>query len=491
MKSELIFVLTKVFASNVYTSVNFVDADNTSVKATEDAKHHEAEFTASFFLQTDYNNCENYTDQFYNLKLKNKYPNNPTNIHLHNVTMKNTNLSSEGTGLHIIFSSFDNTFLSVSTFGRPQDLFLSDSSFVTVSKEEEITGISSFIWLNGDWNLVSISKSQFCTPDTASNLVVGVFASNGNIQQLLITGCEFRNMLGGLVSKNIVHNMQIIFTAYVGVWQALNLGHAKITRISLHNCKITGIGTKVRPRPDVVISIGNLATQYSTVLNVTQSNISISNCIFTDNTLSIANISQNSDTHGILVISGSTMNVFECQFMGNTGGCFSLVNSEVSVLSSSFQENAAELNQTVSLCSVTLGYDNITGLCGGVMLTSSSVISVVASNFTSNSAHSGGVFFLANRSTITVWKSQFVSNQAKHSGAVILAKDSSNVQVKLLCVFDRNQARKYGGVMLAMNNVTVNVNLSSFTNNRANLDGGVVEADGDSSVLVESFRFPG
>ncbi len=134
----------------------FADSKNIGVEGTDGALLHEAEFTASFFLETDYSNCKNYTDQFYNLKLKNKYPSNPTNIYLQNITMKNTNLSLEGTGLHIVFSSFYNSFLSVSASGVQQDLILSDSIFVTVPKEEEASGISYFVWVNGYWNLVSI-----------------------------------------------------------------------------------------------------------------------------------------------------------------------------------------------------------------------------------------------------------------------------------------------------------------------------------------------
>ncbi len=284
--------------------------------------------------------------------------------------------------------------------------------------------------------------------------------------------------------------MKISSTEYLQVWQALNVGNAQISKITLCGCKISDTGTQTKPSSRFVMNANYFEPHHSAVLNVTQSTISVSNCVFAGNKLSIVNISQSSlQVHGIFMISRSNLNISESHFLSNKGGCFHLIKTALYIQSSIFHKNDAGVNEITKHWRTTKRSRNKEHPWGVVVFASGSNISVVGSNFTSNSADSGAIMILTSRSTSIMGECQFISNHAKHSGGVVLAKDSSNVQISSSCVFHSNYARQRGGVVLASDHVSIKVNFSSFTNNTAGWQGGVFDANQDSSVSVESCNF--
>ena len=195
------------------------------------------------------------------------------------------------------------------------------------------------------------------------------------------------------------------------------------------------------------------------------SNVSIVSSKFTDNRAEIggALFAHSSSLHVV----GSTYSYNKASFAGATITSESLI----SIKNSNFIENSAMIHGGVMIAyrdsfniNGTTFTNNSAGLDSGVLEIYESYISIGNSIFSDNSAkHSYGVIYALSKSFI-IKNSTFTNNSADYYGGVIFTSDSSfNITSS---TFTNNSAGHTGGVM-ATSNSSFNINSSTFTNNSA------------------------
>ena len=160
---------------------------------------------------------------------------------------------------------------------------------------------------------------------------------------------------------------------------------------------------------------------------------------------------------------------------GNSGGAVSVSSSSMIVTNSSFNHNTegnfyVELTDaSFSNCSFT---DN-SALKGGALTAVNSNIQLIACNFTRNSATHGGAFSMIGNLIITdcVMK----NNTAGGDGGVGYLEEPSKITITT-SIFSQNSADGSGGV-LWIKKCNMSMLNSSFVNNMALTNGGVIDAD--------------
>ena len=144
----------------------------------------------------------------------------------------------------------------------------------------------------------------------------------------------------------------------------------------------------------------------------------------------------------------------------------------------------------------------------GVLIITESNVSVQASYFTSNEAIAGcGVMAIETNSNVSIKFSQFTENSATCAGGVFDVQDSAFLLeentfrnntslyrggmtciarctfVVVNCLFEVNQAADNAGVFLVRDDSTVSIRNSTFVENTAGRNGGVVDV-GDSNMTI-------
>ena len=200
------------------------------------------------------------------------------------------------------------------------------------------------------------------------------------------------------------------------------------------------------------------------------------------------------------------------------GGAVCTTFSNVSIVSSKFTDNRAEIggalfahNSSLHVVGSTYSYNKAS--FAGVMITSESLISIKNCDFIENAAviH-GGVMIAYDRDTFNIHGTTFTNNSAGHNAGVLLIYDSnfritdstfsdnaanngfsgvihaiSGTFTVTGSIFNNNSAAYRGGVMDTYNS-SFNIISSTFTNNGAADDGGVMEIS-DSSFNITSSTF--
>ena len=113
---------------------------------------------------------------------------------------------------------------------------------------------------------------------------------------------------------------------------------------------------------------------------------------------------------------------------------------------------------------------NLSLAVGGALYTAFSNVSIVSSKFTDNRAEIGGALF-AHNSSLHVVGSTYSYNKASFAGAMITSKSSINIKN---CDFSENAAMIHGGVMIAYDRDTFSIHGTTFTNNSACYSVGVM-----------------
>ena len=200
------------------------------------------------------------------------------------------------------------------------------------------------------------------------------------------------------------------------------------------------------------------------------------------------------------------------------GGAVCTTFSNVSIVSSKFTDNRAEIggalfahNSSLHVVGSTYSYNKAS--FAGVMITSESSISIKNSNFIENAAmNHGGVMIAYDRDTFSIHGTTFTNNSAGHNAGVLLIYDSnfritdstfsdnaanngfsgvihaiSGTFTVIGSIFNNNSVAYRGGVMDTYNS-SFNIISSTFTNNGAADDGGVMETS-DSSFNITSSTF--
>ena len=113
---------------------------------------------------------------------------------------------------------------------------------------------------------------------------------------------------------------------------------------------------------------------------------------------------------------------------------------------------------------------NLSLAVGGALYTAFSNVSIVSSKFTDNRAEIGGALF-AHNSSLHVVGSTYSYNKASFAGAMIVSESSINIKN---CDFIENAAVIHGGVMIAYDRDTFSIHGTTFTNNSAGYSVGVM-----------------
>ena len=180
---------------------------------------------------------------------------------------------------------------------------------------------------------------------------------------------------------------------------------------------------------------------------------------------------------------------YGCLSDGFIGGAISATNSRVEINQSRFEDNGADFGgaifaeqDSIINMSGNVFVSNNAAVFGGVLISSSSTITIEASGFHDNYARWGGVLGSFS-STITIEASEFQDNNASNGG--VLTSDSGTITIEA-GEFQDNNAR-VGGVLTSVSS-TITIEGSGFQDNSATEGGGVL-ASTKSKITIEGSGF--
>ena len=196
----------------------------------------------------------------------------------------------------------------------------------------------------------------------------------------------------------------------------------------------------------------------------------------------------------------SSISITHSDFTKNTainGGVVHLTNA-CGALHVSDSHNTEQSKYTLTITASEFS-NNIARFAGGAIKLEKydhSVVEITDSKFTNNSANNyGGVLFLytTSYSTITITNSHLTGNRAKgHDGGIISAWDCQFIITTINKSDITNNSARNGGVVsvaLSSSNHTLVMVLSTFVNNTASQEGGVLYAtEATLSVSGSTFK---
>ena len=189
----------------------------------------------------------------------------------------------------------------------------------------------------------------------------------------------------------------------------------------------------------------------------------------------------NTQRYGGVIATAYTANrvaitITNCEFINNSadyGGVLAIgTNYAVTITDSKFTKNSAHREGGILHLAAA---DNVR-------------ITIIASEFSTNSAQDGGIVSaLGANNTIVITRSNFTNNHAyRTSGGIVSSIGcGSNDTITITNSHFSDNSAPVGGV-LRMTSVNVIVSQSTFTNNTANYDGGILYYT--SSVKARSVR---
>ena len=208
---------------------------------------------------------------------------------------------------------------------------------------------------------------------------------------------------------------------------------------------------------------------------------------------------------GAVIVSNSSLSIRSSHFEGNSaqigGAIFSELNSNVTINNTTFSDNLATgcnddrcLGGAVfvdSGCTVlvenSIIRDNMALSGGGAFATFQAVLLIQQSSFYNNGASFGGTIGAYLQSTLTAEDSQFWDNMAEVLGGVINVVNSTGFIEN--CTFNNNTANSGGGgVMNSQRGSRIGVDNCTFVNNSVgdNANGGVMHIQYDSTIIARN-----
>ena len=327
-----------------------------------------------------------------------------------------------------------------------------------------------------------------------------------NIAQIHIRGVKFvgcgRNQYV-LVDRFIVENSTFMDNpdsgASSGTALKLTLTAATIIQCSFINLTGTLYDVSTSDTPDYV-SLGGAIVSY-------QSNLIIIRCIFEGNSATVGGAINAATGCDITILNSTFTNnqavcqkekctdenrfvgghggaillldcnlsiqytIFDSHYASTFGGVIQALNSNITILGTTFINNSVPVNQRGGVISANQSILNFTNNVfnqnwagyGGVMFTSWSVIFVINNTFTDNNGmNTGGVSF-SNQDYIYIVKSQFINNFANELGGVVAALESSITAAASL--FANSTSQTAGVIVLDSGNISFIQN--TFSHNYA------------------------
>ena len=194
---------------------------------------------------------------------------------------------------------------------------------------------------------------------------------------------------------------------------------------------------------------------------------------------------------GAIIANQSNLTITKSNFEGNSaeigGAIFATVNSNITIISSTFKNNyATSITERSDLLysggalyieSTTRGSNFISG--------DKCQLVVLESEFRNNSASQGGVLSI-HGCTVSITSSVFINNSARQSG--VIQAEAGRIMMLYNSTFYKNMAHLSYGVVYVFDINALTVNLSYFANNAAGLNGGTIGVV-QSGVIIVNSRF--
>ena len=307
---------------------------------------------------------------------------------------------------------------------------------------------------------------------------------NGNGHKIDVDGSYYgQSRIFYITSSNVVLNDIDFLNAYVmghyseagsynggAIYSEKNL---VLNNCNFINCYIQdGCGAAVYSSADVTINrctftknSGNSNSGYTASSVISAKNVFANACSFYDNDYTIAIDSDNDLTVENSIFRNNTgalnawgkVNVKKSDFINNDaypnnhgdGGAIAAAG-DVKVEDSTFTGNHGDLGGAISLGGNAEIYNckfinnSATRAGGAVYLGKESEVSLVNSNFTKNSAGTGGAIFINGKNHI-LHSLNFIENSASYGGALTYGECINTVVNN--CNFIKNSANSYGGAI--------------------------------------------
>ena len=223
----------------------------------------------------------------------------------------------------------------------------------------------------------------------------------------------------------------------------------------------------------------------------------------TDTTIDSCEFNLNSADYGgvLLTLRISNITIYNATFRGNAaridgGTLYGHTNCSFSIFDSYFLDNLASSNgvllasdnSSVEIINSTFT-NNTAGNIGGVLYVYDySCVIASYSMFIGNRAYdSGGIVYGRKNSSFTFISSEFINNLAESSGGIVYVQQGSILTIEF-SDFVSNTA-DYGGIAFIYVQSHANITNSNFTDNRGNIEGGVIAAYKSSIVRMETSTF--
>ena len=273
-----------------------------------------------------------------------------------------------------------------------------------------------------------------------------------------------------------------------------NIGDAFIVRSSFIDCGNIRQNRSRRFWNDRVVLYYVYLERSTTLLTGGAVYISFSNVSI----LSSNFIYNRADIGGALFAHKSNVSIAGNTFTHNRarlGGVIVTSESTVIVDNSTFSENTGEIFGGVLLSyqdsfriNSTYFVNNIAGVDGGVMNTFKTVVSITDSSFKRNTANQSCGVICAVDSFFHSTNTDFMNNTATFQGGVIITKRKSLFNIANNIFYD-NRANDDGGVLVSSDKTIFNIVNCAFIGNSAAKDCGVIITVDTSSFIVTNSTF--
>jgi predicted outer membrane repeat protein len=343
-----------------------------------------------------------------------------------------------------------------------------------------------------------------------------LFISEGS--HSLNTGFSVSNVVEfSMLSANDTQTQPVIICSLSSHFNLSNVTHANIEGLTFIGC---GGNTAVSVEQFTIRCSSFVGDMNATTsLVIIESNMSLSESNFTsyqmgsyrnDRSLNLPLEHQhNSDVTvtvavgGALVITNTTLSIYECHFeknMANIGGAiFSEMGSNITISNSIFSLNHANLGQS-ELCYGGALFTDGTGIMtvmdstfenntsdrdGGVAAVFNSIMSISNTSVCCNTATMcGGALTIDVGSTLNLEETIFSHNVADDSGGALCVKGNSSIYSNSGVFVNNSALMRYGGSMY-LHGSSATVDSSMFEYSKAS-SGGVAYAKSNASVTMNN-----
>ena len=207
--------------------------------------------------------------------------------------------------------------------------------------------------------------------------------------------------------------------------------------------------------------------------------LQMTNCLFDDNVSEV-------EGGAITVLQNSTLHIQQTTFVGNkaqyAGAICAEPNTTVHIEQTTFVGNKANGGGAIYAGPNTTVHIEQTTFVGNKALVDGEAIAVQQSYlrmtncvFDNNiSGRFGGAISAGCNATLEMQETNFTRNRAVQGGAIDI--DQQSLLRITNCVFDNNVCGQNGGAICAVQNITLEMQETNFTRNRAASQGGAIDA---------------